>query len=63
MAISLPSGVFSKYNEAIVLFERTCKLIYPEKRTKPTKLFGPPPEVEMGPMNLLSSVRPFMRFF
>jgi len=34
MAISLPSGVFSKYNEAIVLFERTCKLIYPEKRTE-----------------------------
>ena len=32
MAITIPSGVFDMYNEAVLLFTRTAKLIYPEKR-------------------------------
>ena len=32
MAINIPSGVFSVYNEAISLFTRTAKLVFPEKR-------------------------------
>jgi hypothetical protein len=33
MAINLPSSVFSKLNEAILLFNKTATLVYPEKRT------------------------------
>lgn len=32
MAINIPSSVFTTYNEAVLLFTRTAKLIYPEKR-------------------------------
>jgi len=32
MAITIPSGVFDIYNEAVLLFTRTATLIYPEKR-------------------------------
>ena len=31
MAINLPSSVFEKLNEAILLFNRTCTLVYPDK--------------------------------
>ena len=31
MAISIPSGVFTTYNEAVDLFTRPAVLIYPEK--------------------------------
>ncbi len=32
MAINIPSSVFDVYNEAVLLFTRTAKLIYPEKK-------------------------------
>ena len=32
MAITIPSGVFDVYNEAVLLFTRTATLVYPEKR-------------------------------
>jgi hypothetical protein len=32
MAINIPSGVFDVYNEAILLFTRSAKLVYPEKK-------------------------------
>jgi hypothetical protein len=32
MAINIPSSVFDTYNEAVLLFTRTAKLIYPEKK-------------------------------
>lgn len=32
MALSIPSGVFSVYNEAVALFTRTAKLVFPERR-------------------------------
>ncbi len=32
MAINIPSSVFNTYNEAVLLFTRTAKLIYPEKK-------------------------------
>ena len=32
MAISIPNSVFNTYNEAVQLFERTAKLVYPEKK-------------------------------
>ena len=32
MAISIPQSVFTTYNEAVTLFERTAKLVYPEKK-------------------------------
>ena len=32
MALSIPSGVFSVYNEAVSLFTRTAKLVFPEKK-------------------------------
>jgi hypothetical protein len=32
MAINIPSSVFTTYNEAVLLFTRTAKLIYPEKK-------------------------------
>jgi len=32
MAITIPSGVFDIYNEAVLLFTRTATLVYPEKR-------------------------------
>ena len=32
MAITIPSGVFNVYNEAVLLFTRTATLVYPEKR-------------------------------
>jgi len=34
MAIKLPGAVFSKFNEAIQLFERTATLVYPERRER-----------------------------
>ena len=34
MAIKLPASVFTKLNEAILLFNRTCTAVYPETRTK-----------------------------
>lgn len=34
MAISIPSSVFSTYNEAVLLFTRTGTLVYPEKRER-----------------------------
>lgn len=34
MAIKLPASVFAKLNEAILLFNRTCTLVYPEKKEK-----------------------------
>ena len=33
MALNLPESAFTKLNEAILLFNRTCNLVYPEKRT------------------------------
>ena len=32
MALNLPSSAFTKLNEAILLFNRTCTLVYPERR-------------------------------
>jgi len=32
VAINIPSSVFNTYNEAVLLFTRTAKLIYPEKK-------------------------------
>jgi len=32
MAINIPSSVFNTYNEAVLLFTRTAKLVYPEKK-------------------------------
>tara|TARA_R100000700_G_C3089551_1_gene91542 strand:- start:101 stop:616 length:516 start_codon:yes stop_codon:yes gene_type:complete len=32
MAINIPSSVFDTYNEAVLLFTRTAKLFYPEKK-------------------------------
>ena len=32
MPIVIPTGVFNIYNEAVELFERTVKLVYPEKK-------------------------------
>jgi len=32
MALSIPSGVFTTYNEAVDLFTRTATLVYPEKK-------------------------------
>ena len=32
MAINIPSSVFDTYNEAVLLFTRTAKLVYPEKK-------------------------------
>jgi len=32
MAINIPSSVFDTYNEAVLLFTRTGRLIYPEKK-------------------------------
>ena len=32
MPIVIPTGVFNVYNEAVELFERTVKLVYPEKK-------------------------------
>jgi hypothetical protein len=32
MAISIPQSVFTTYNEAVQLFERAAKLVYPEKK-------------------------------
>tara|TARA_Y100001973_G_scaffold84179_1_gene125058 strand:+ start:379 stop:894 length:516 start_codon:yes stop_codon:yes gene_type:complete len=32
MAINIPSSVFDTYNEAVSLFTRTAKLVYPEKK-------------------------------
>tara|TARA_Y100001963_G_scaffold159941_1_gene266348 strand:+ start:234 stop:725 length:492 start_codon:yes stop_codon:yes gene_type:complete len=34
MALELPSSVFTKLNEAILLFNRTCTLVYPPKKEK-----------------------------
>ena len=34
MAINIPSTVFDKFNEAILLFNRTVTLVYPEKRDR-----------------------------
>ena len=34
MAINIPSTVFDKFNEAILLFNRTVTLVYPEKRER-----------------------------
>ena len=34
MALNLPSSAFTKLNEAILLFNRTCNLVYPERRQK-----------------------------
>ena len=34
MALNLPSSAFNKLNEAILLFNRTCNLVYPERRQK-----------------------------
>ena len=36
MAIKLPASVFTKLNEAILLFNRTCTVVYPETREKCT---------------------------
>ena len=33
MALNLPASAFTKLNEAILLFNRTCTVVYPEKRT------------------------------
>ena len=33
MALNLPASAFTKLNEAILLFNRTCTIVYPEKRT------------------------------
>ena len=32
MTLNLPSSAFTKLNEAILLFNRTCTLVYPERR-------------------------------
>ena len=32
MALNLPSSAFTKLNEAILLFNRTCTVVYPERR-------------------------------
>lgn len=34
MAINIPSSAFEKFNEAILLFNRTVTLVYPEKRDR-----------------------------
>ena len=34
MALNLPSSAFTKLNEAILLFNRTCTVVYPERRQK-----------------------------
>ncbi len=34
MALNLPASAFTKLNEAILLFNRTCTVVYPEKREK-----------------------------
>ena len=32
MALNLPESAFTKLNEAILLFNRTCNMVYPERR-------------------------------
>lgn len=34
MALNLPASAFTKLNEAILLFNRTCTVVYPDKREK-----------------------------
>tara|TARA_Y100000356_G_scaffold101340_1_gene86741 strand:+ start:1427 stop:1918 length:492 start_codon:yes stop_codon:yes gene_type:complete len=34
MAINIPASVFEKLNEAILLFNRTCTLVYPERKDR-----------------------------
>ena len=34
MALNLPASAFTKLNEAILLFNRTCTIVYPEKSEK-----------------------------
>mgnify|MGYP005831084013 FL=1 len=34
MALNLPPSAFTKLNEAILLFNRTCTVVYPERRDK-----------------------------
>tara|TARA_A100001201_G_scaffold121268_1_gene104930 strand:+ start:102 stop:593 length:492 start_codon:yes stop_codon:yes gene_type:complete len=34
MALKLPASAFTKLNEAILLFNRTCTIVYPEKKEK-----------------------------
>jgi hypothetical protein len=34
MTLNLPASAFTKLNEAILLFNRTCTVVYPDKREK-----------------------------
>ena len=34
MAVNIPSSAFAKFNEAMLLFNRTVTLVYPEKRER-----------------------------
>tara|TARA_R100000008_G_C3584317_1_gene170969 strand:+ start:1195 stop:1686 length:492 start_codon:yes stop_codon:yes gene_type:complete len=34
MGLNIPTSVFNKLNEAILLFNRTCTLVYPEKKER-----------------------------
>ena len=34
MALNIPASAFNKLNEAILLFNRTCTLVYPEKQDR-----------------------------
>ena len=34
MALNIPASVFEKLNEAILLFNRTCTLVYPERKDR-----------------------------
>ena len=39
MALKIPNSVFDKLNEAILLFNRTCTLVYPEKKERCVNCF------------------------
>ena len=39
MALKIPNSVFDKLNEAILLFNRTCTLVYPEKQERCSNCF------------------------
>ena len=40
MAINIPNSVFDKLNEAILLFNKTCTLVYPEKQERCSNCFN-----------------------
>ena len=40
MALEIPNSVFDKLNEAILLFNKTCTLVYPEKQERCSNCFN-----------------------